>query len=255
MTASTGAHDLRPFRPLGRGTFVGGVFVTLLIHAGLAALVWYGTVKAPAVEPGEREVLITRMVTLGKPREKFWLPRIVQPPPPKPVEQVIKVADDPNAKPVEKDKKEEKQKPPEKPDLSKKVQEMLNRRRAMFQNAAEEPPEGDLHGDPNSNSSTTSEGDPYATAIYNAIREHWTVPTGLSLGDVLNFETAISVRIAEDGSLLEPKVRRSSGNALFDDSCLQAVQATRHVPPPPPAQRAKYRRGLTLAFDGKSLAR
>jgi TonB family protein len=249
---NTEIQDVR-VRPLGRGTFVGGFLMTLAIHAGLGALVWYGSIKAEQPEPHEREIMITQMIKFGTKREKFWLPRITEPPKPKVVEPTIKVAEDPNAKPAVKEEPKEKEKP-EKADLSKKVQEMLKRRKAMFQNA-EESTEGDPNGDRNSDSNTASEGDPYATAIYNAIRDHWTVPTGLSLGDVLNFETAISVRIAEDGTLLEPKLRRSSGNALFDDSCLQAVQATRHVPPPPPSQRAKYRRGLTLAFDGKSLAR
>jgi TonB family protein len=248
---TTTANDVR-FRPLGRGTFVGGFFVTLAIHIGLAGLVWYGNQKGPETEERPREIMITQMVRFGKPREKFYLPRIEEPPPPKPVEEVIKVAEDPNAAPAPKEEKKEK--PPKKEDLSKKVQDVLNRRRAMFENADEQVT-GDPNGSRNSDSTTASEGDPYATAIYNAIRSNWSVPTGLSLGAVLNLpEAAIRVRIAEDGTLLEPKLQHSSGNNLFDDSCMQAIQATRRVPPPPPNQRAKYRRGLVLAFDGKSLA-
>jgi len=232
---------------------VGGFFVTLAIHAALGALVWYGSIKAEEPELHERPIMITQRIQFGVKREKFWLPRITEPPPPKVEEPVIKVTENINAAPVE--KKEEKEKPKEKPkDLSKQVQDVLNRRRAMFQNA-DPVVEGDPNGDRNSTSSTATEGDPYATAIYNAIRENWSVPTGLSLGAVLNLpEAAIRVRIAEDGTLLEPKLQRSSGNNLFDDSCMQAVQATRRVPPPPPSQRAKYRHGLVLAFDGKSLA-
>jgi TonB family protein len=239
------------FRPLGRGTFVGGFFMTLLIHAALGGLVWYGNMKTDTPEPHERDIMITKMIKFGTKREQFWLPRITEPPPPKPVEQTIKVSENLDAKPAVKEEKKEK--PPEKPDLSKKVQDVLNRRRAMLQNA-EESTEGDPNGDRHSDSTTASEGDPYATEIYNAIRNNWSVPTGLSLGDVLNFEVAISVRIAEDGTLLEPRMQRSSGNGLFDASCLQAVQTTRRVPPPPPSQRAKYRRGLGLVFEGKSLA-
>jgi TonB family protein len=248
---STGTQEIR-FRPLGRGTFVGGFFVTLLIHVALAGLVWYGNVKAEVPEPHEREIMITQMIKFGKKREEFWLPRITEPPPPAPVEEVIKVAEDLNAAPAPKEEKKEK--PPDKKDLSKKVQDVLNRRRAMLQNA-DEVVEGDPNGDRNSDSNSTTQGDAYATAVHNAIQRNWSVPTGLNLGDVLNFQATVTVRISEDGTLLEPRLSHSSGNGLFDDACLQAVQATRRVPPPPASQQRMYRRGLNLAFDGKSLAR
>jgi TonB family protein len=249
---TTGTHELTRFRPLGRGTFVGGFFMTLLIHAGLGGLVWYGNVKDPPREEAPRDILVTQMVQLGKPREKFWLPRIVQPPAPKIVEPTIKVADDPNAKPVEREKEKPK---PEKPEISKSVQDVLNRRRALLQNAVEEPPEGSLTGSSAGTATQASEGDEYATQIYEAIRRNWNVPTGLSIGEVITLEAEIRISISDDGTILEPKLRKPSGNGLFDDSCLQAVQATRKVPPPPAAQRARYRRGVALAFGGKDLAR
>jgi TonB family protein len=249
---TTTAIDNVRFRPLGRGTFIGGFFVTLAIHAALGALVWYGSMKAAEPELRERPIMITQRIQFGVKREKFWLPRISEPPPPKVEDPVIKVTEDLNAAPVKKE--EEKEKPKEKPqDLSKKVQEMLKRRKAMFDNP-DPVVEGDPNGDRNSTSSTATEGDPYATAIYDAIKQNWNVPTGLNLGQVLNLEAVIKVRIGDDGTLLEPTLGHSSGSGLFDDSCLQAVQATRRVPPPPASQRSKYRRGLNLVFDGKSLA-
>ena len=41
-----------------------------------------------------RDFVQAEMVKLGKPRDKFWLPRITQPPPPPPPD-AIKLADDP----------------------------------------------------------------------------------------------------------------------------------------------------------------
>jgi TonB family protein len=250
VTAAT--REIR-FRPLGRGTFVGGFFVTLLIHAGLFGLAWYGSHKEADVDLRPREIMITQMVRLGKPREKFYLPRLEQPPPPKPVEEVIKVSEDLNAKPAEKEK--EKEKPPKKEDLSKKVQDVLNRRRAMLQGADDTPPEGQLTGSVNGTASTASEGDAYATQIMEEVRKNWSVPTGLSIDRVFNFETEIRISISPSGEITASSVRKSSGNPLFDDSCIQAVQATRRVPPPPPAVRAMYRRGVALLFGGKDLAR
>jgi TonB family protein len=250
---TTGTHELR-FRPLGRGTFVGGFFVTILIHAGLVGLVWYGQRKGPEGDPVPRDILVTQMVKLGKPREKFWLPRLVQPPKPKVLEPEIKVADDPNAKPTEKPKEKEKEKP-EKPEYSKKVEDVLNRRRALLQAAAEEPPEGLPTGSASGTANTASEGDAYATQIMEAVRKNWTVPTGLSVGEVINFEAEIRIAISPDGEILRSSVHKSSGNSLYDDSCVQAVLSTRRVPPPPPAVRTMYRRGIALVFGGKDLAR
>jgi len=227
--------------------------MTAAIHAGLVGLVYYGTHKGPEVEERPREITVTQFVRLGKPREKFYLPRIEEPPPPKPVEDVIKVAEDPNAKPAEKEK--EKEKPPKKEDLSKKVQEMLNRRRAMFQGVDDTPPEGLATGSANGTASTASEGDAYATQIMEEVRKNWSVPTGLSIGQVFNFETEIRIAISASGEIASSSVRKTSGNSLYDDSCIQAVQATRRVPPPPPAVRNMYRKGVVLAFGGKDLAR
>ena len=246
----TTSPELR-FRPLDRGTFVGGVFVTLLIHLGLVAMVYLGHLKAPPPDERARDIVVTQFVALGKPREKFWLPRIVQPPTPKIVEPTIKVADDPLAPPVEKPKEPEKK--PEKPEYSKSVEDVLKRRRAML-SAAEEPPEGELTGTPTGTASQASAGDAYATLIYQAIHKNWVVPTGLSIGEVINLEAEIRISIAEDGRITSATLRKSSGNTLYDDASLQAVQATRQVPPPPPALRAQYRRGTVLVFGGKDLA-
>jgi TonB family protein len=253
VTAVTQIQDIR-VRPLGRGTFVGGIFVTLLIHAALGGLVWYGNVKDEPPAEKEREIILTEMVKLGKPREKFWLPRIVEAPPPPPVEPTIKVAEDLNAPPVDRTKEKPPEKPPEKQDLSKKVQEVLNRRRAMLQGASE-PEEGQLDGSIRGTSNVRTEGDPYFSMIRDRIRDNWSVPQGVALGQVLDLETKVRIRVGEDGTLLEPKIIKSSGNALFDDTCIQAIQATRKVDPPPPEKRDVSRRGVILALDGNTLAR
>jgi colicin import membrane protein len=239
------------FRPLGRGTFVGGFFVTLAIHAALGGLVWYGNVKDEPRPEQTRDILITQMVKLNTKREQFWLPRITEPPRPKVEEPTIKVTDNLEAKPVEKEK--EKKEKPKDPEISKSVQDVLNRRRALLQNAIEESNEGDSSGSAAGTSNTAVEGDPYATLIYEAIRRNWNVPSGL--GSAMSYEAEVRISIDDDGTMRAPRMARSSGNQLFDDSCLQAIQATRQVPPPPANQRARYRRGVVLAFDGKDLAR
>jgi TonB family protein len=237
------------FRPLGRGTFVGGVILTAALHVALAALVYFGHVRAPAPPPAVRDLMVTKLVHLGKPRDKFYLPRIQEPPPPKAPEPTIKVAENPNAAPA----KKEPPRPPD-PQPSKQLNRALERARAFARNA-EEQTEGLATGSASGTATEASVGDEYATAVSEAVKKNWSVPAGLTIGEVINFEVEIRVSIAEDGTILRPTINRPSGNSLFDDSCMQAIQLTRRVPPPPASVRARFRRGVALAFGGKDLAR
>jgi TonB family protein len=238
------------FRPLGRGTFVGGFLLTLAVHAALASLIYVAHLSTPPPVETSHEVMITRIVQLGKPRDKLLLPRIVEPPTPKAPEPTLKVTDNPTAAPAKKEPPRQKE-----ADLAKEVKRAMDRARALARNMPEEPPEGSLTGSEHGTSTEASVGDAYLSAVVDAIRKNWSVPAGLSIGDVSSFETDIRVSISDDGTLVNPTMRKSSGNSLYDDSCLAAVQATRRVPPPPASLRARYRRGLVLELGGKDLAR
>ena len=229
-------------RPVGRGA-IAGVLVTAAVH---------GAPPPVAI----RDLMVTKMVTLGKPREKFWLPRVVEPPPPvKPPPEVIKVAENPDAGPAPP--------PPVKPPpqvedhkISTDLRRALQRAKALSQSVKEEPPEGSLTGSAEGTTSTASEGDEYATAVFNAIHRNWNAPSGLLDEAQLKGLTAdVKVVISDGGQLGAPTLVKPSGNELFDDSCLEAVRTTGHVPPVPAAMRARYRRGVTLGFEGKELAR
>ena len=208
-------------RPLGRGTFLGGIAATLLIHALLVVLVYYGHLKTPPRPEAPRDMIITRLVALGKPRDKFWLPRIVQPPKPK-APDAIKLSEDPNAAPAPKEAPKL-----EDTTISKDLRRALERAKALAKNAAaEEAAEGSLTGSAEGTSNQAVNGDEYATAINEAIHKHWTTPGN-------------------------PKVIKPSGNQYFDDSCVEAIKATSRVPPPP----AGFKRGLRIGFEGKDLPR
>jgi TonB family protein len=241
-------------RPLGRGTFVGGVALTAAIHGVLFGMVYWTQVKAPPPAETARDLLVTKMVVLGKPREKFWLPRIVEPPPPpKEPPPTIKVTDNVEAPPAPPPPPREAPKPEDK-DIKKDLKRALDRARAMARNMAEEPPEGSLTGSAQGTATEASEGDAYATSVMEAIRKHWNVPQGMSLGAVMNLETDVRIKIDDAGGIGDARKVKSSGSDLFDDSCVQAVQSTGRVPPPPPALRSMYRRGVLITCDGKQLA-
>jgi TonB family protein len=241
------AHHMG-IRSLGRGT-VGGVFMTLLIHGALGYAVYVTQIKAPPPMTEERELITTQMVTLGKPREKFWLPKKVQPPPPKMEQPVIRVAEDPNAEPAPKE-------PPKLEDatISKDLRRALQRVRNLQQaNVPEEDPEGSPTGSALGTSSEASVGDEYATKVFDAVRRNWNAPTLIDEATLAKLSTSIVVRIDGDGTLLDPQLRRPSGNDIYDDSCMQAIKATGKVPPPPPEVAAKFKRGVNLAFEAKNL--
>jgi TonB family protein len=216
----------------------------LLIHVSLVALIYFAHVKSPPPIEVPRDVIVTKLVAFGKPREKFWLPRIVEPP--KPKVPTLNLTDDPNAAPA----------PKEAPkiddaDLSKEMRRALKRAQ-MLAKATEEPAEGSLTGSLEGTSSQGTTGDEYATAVYNAIRRNWVTPTGLVTdAELATLVMLMRIAISPEGKLGAPVVKQSSGNDYFDDSCIQAVKATGQVPPPPP----NFKRGFSLKFAGKDMAR
>src|SRR5688572_27309371 len=118
-----------------------GLFITLAMHVGLVAIVYLSQVKSAPRPEAERDLMVTQLVVLGKPREKFWLPRIVQPPKPKIEQPVIKVTDDPNAAPAPKEAPK-----PEDKEISKDLRNALKRAQMLKNAAAEEEMEGSLTG-------------------------------------------------------------------------------------------------------------
>jgi TonB family protein len=234
-------------RPLGRGTFLGGIAATLVIHALLVVLVYYGHLKTAPRPEAARDMIVTRLVALGTPREKFWLPRIVQPPKPK-APAAIKLSEDPNAAPAPKEAPKA-----EDTNISKDLRRALERAKTLAKNAAaEEAAEGSLTGSSEGTSNQAVSGDEYATAIHDAVLKHWSTPTGMvSDSELATLSAEVRVSISPDGVLSNPRVTKPSGNQYFDDSCVEAVKATGRVPPPP----AGFKRGFRLGFEGKDLAR
>jgi TonB family protein len=233
-------------RPLGRGTSFGGIFATILIHAGLLAAIYFGHVKTPPPVEVPRDLIVTQLVALGKPREKFWLPRIVQPPRPKAPAPTLNLTDDPNAKPVPKEAPKA-----DDADISKELKRALKRAQLLAQAAPEEPAEGSLTGSAEGTSTQGVQGDAWATAVHNIVRNAWVTPVGLITdAELRGLVAKVRISIGEDGTLSNPVIQKSSDNPYFDDSCIQAVKAAGKVPPPP----GKGKRML-LTFDGAQLGR
>ena len=240
----------RRIRPLGRGSSLGGIAATVAIHVCLVTLIYFAHVRSrPPVEV-PRDVLVTRLVTLGKPPDKFWLPRIVQPPKPKAPPRVSKVTENPNAAPAPKEAPR-----PDDAELSREVQHALQRAQLLAQaEATQEASLGSPTGSAQGTSTQGATGDEYATAIYTAIRKNWNIPTGLITDtELAGLAAEVRLSILGDGTLANTEMRKSSGNVYFDDSCLEAVKTTHQVPPPPANLRERFAHGTLLEFSGKDM--
>jgi TonB family protein len=226
-----------------------GLLITLALHAGILGAVKIAHSKGEVPVEAPRDFVVARMVKLGKPRDKFWLPRITEPPRPKAPPPTIKISEDPNAAkaPVEAPR-------PENPEISKDLKRALERARKLEQLADSEPEEGQLTGSVHGTAAVASAGDAYATAIFEAVRSHWNPPSGLvSDAEINRLTSTVRIRVGEDGSISDSKLLKSSGNSFYDDSCIAAIQATHKVPPPPADVRRIAARGYALDFAGKDL--
>lgn len=213
-----------------------GLLITLALHGGVLAAVGvaHSSPAPPIIE--NRQFVAAEMVKLGKPRDKFWLPRITQPPAPKAPPEQIKVAQDPEAPPTPKEAPR-----PDDAKISKQLKNALKRAQ-MLENLAEEPEVGDVNGS-RLGTSNQAVGNQYEAEIVGLLRQNYNLPAGMA-PDQIPTPPMISIRFSDDGSITEVKLVTSSGNPLVDDACVNAGKLTRQVSPPPPTYK-KRKVGVT----------
>src|SRR5205823_104901 len=94
-------------------------------------------------------------------------------------------------------------------------------------NAAPTPdiqPEGSKTGSEQGTAATGAEGDPCATAIFNAVQPGFKTPETISERQLDKLVTRVRIRVGKDGSLTDPKIIKESGNGLFDNAVLEAIE-------------------------------
>jgi protein TonB len=208
-----------------------GLLVTLALHGVVLAAVAlaHGQEQEPLLVP--HDFVRAEMVKLGKPRDKFWLPRVTQPPRPTAPPDALKVADDPNAKAAPKEAPR-----PEDPKISKELKNALERARKLEALAADEvPDEGALNGS-KLGTSNTAVGDQYQAQVVGMLHQNYNFPAGLTPDQIQN-PPEILFHISSDGTLTGIKLVKSSGNSFVDDACVDAAKLTAKVPAPPPTVR------------------
>ena len=213
-------------RASGRG--FSGLLITIALHGGLFAWIAVANSKEQPPLVINRDFVMAEMVKLGKPRDKFWLPRLTQPPRPTAPPDTLKVAEDPNAKAAPREAPR-----PDDPTISKDLKRALERAKKLEALAVpDEPDEGSLTGS-KVGTSNREIGDQYIASIRGLLTQNFDLPAGIALDQIAN-PPEIQFHIGADGTLADIKVVKSSGNSFVDDACVNAAQKTRRVAPPPP---------------------
>jgi hypothetical protein len=225
-----------------RGTgplVVAGIVATLLLHGGVAGVVWLTSRSSAdaAKPPGPGTFVDAQLVRFGKPRDLTFLPHkqgVVK----SNVKADIKIAKDEKALPrLDKDEPKDNKDP------------LKNTRAEMFKNLKDDDrPEaaaentGSLTGS-RSGTATEAKGDPYILELIDKIGSGWTVPTTIKDTELANLSVDACLTIAESGALTGYKIIKGSGNSQFDSSLEATLSTIKSLPAPPDRFRAAASRG------------
>jgi len=88
--------------------------------------------------------------------------------------------------------------------------------------------------------------DEYLLAVKTLIRRNWKVPRWMEKSE---YQAVISLVIKTDGSIDNLSVNESSGNSLFDNLAISAIENSTPFPAPPiTVQETLQNDGITLSF-------
>ncbi len=147
--------------------------------------------------------------------------------------------------------------PPRNPNAAEDLIRRLGDRAQAFAEIAEEQEqEGDPEGIEEGTEQEAREGDLYAGKLYVFFRRGWTVPTVIERTKLRSLVAEVDVQVAEDLRIVGVRLRRGSGEPLFDRSVLDQVERLRdqgaRIPEPPASVEARYRgRWIGLRFRGR----
>lgn len=86
----------------------------------------------------------------------------------------------------------------------------------------------------------------YRSILHNAISAEWDVPKWLLEG---NLSAVAHIKIDENGNLTYKKITRSSGNSIYDEKVMEAIEGAAPMSPPPEKfKQIVYYEGVELSF-------
>lgn len=221
--------------PRGLGRIIVG---SAIVHVVLVVVIAVSATFSGRAAEKPRNVMVTKLVRLGRPRDKKLLPRLHARTPPhrKPV-----------AVPTKKAKPQ-----PNAPTAKQRLQEMSQVSDALARLKKETtPPAGAKNGVAGGEVSDLAKalmGNKYVTEIYRCLKENFDVE-GVAPDRVRGKEATVFVRVQADGTLYAPQLRHPSGMPAVDRAVIAAVRRCGKVSPPPPMIRDRVvAEGIQIQF-------
>ena len=233
-----------------------GIGFSICGHALLLLLFYLLQFWQPLFRAPPQQVLITKLVRLGTPRDKNLLPQKDEPPPTPPPPTAAAVTPPPPA-----ESKAEPAPAPAKPTpavapAAKPPATAQERARALtkvdsaldkLRRKVDGDKDGAVDGDV-SDATLALIGNRYATIVQKCLKNNYVIE-GSDLRQVQHLSAVIALRIAADGRIVDFKVVQSPGVPAFEQAIARAVRRCGKVEPPPAEYRSTVgKEGLEITF-------
>jgi hypothetical protein len=202
------------------------------------------------------EYIEARLLKAGEIKDETELPDRIVPALPTAPEEIIPLDKDAD-KPEPPKKEEEPEKQADAVDDDK-LRQVFDKARAFAEIQDDYVPEGHPDGVPDgdvTDPALASLGATYGRRITRYIKERWIVSTLISDNEKEKLSVKVLLKFNAEMTIIEYKIVKESGNQLFDDSVVNAIERTqkevRHLPEPPDAVAARiYGGGLAVTLRG-----
>lgn len=88
----------------------------------------------------------------------------------------------------------------------------------------------------------------YHEMIHDSLYSQWDQPTSL-FGEGHKFSCVLQIKIAQDGTVADASITKSSGNPVMDESVLAAAKRTKKIAPLPAGLTKGDTYTINIAFE------
>jgi protein TonB len=249
-------------KPIDASQIALGLLVAIGAHVAIPAFLlasqWLLVLLGIAIESSQKppppgpSVIAAEFVKLGKPFDPTKLPNRKVPPIAKRKPDGVVVSKDAQEQP----EKKEEEKKPEKDTQASLLDNLVERSKDFAEDVEPLEEEGDPNGIKEGTATEAKAGDIYRGQLAIFFRRNFSVPNVVQNPE--KKRVIVAVVIASDGALRSAEVSRTSGDPLFDQAALDAVDALIRAGatlPEPPADIRDQFYGTTqfVTYTGEGL--
>ncbi|MBN1960290.1 MAG: cell envelope integrity protein TolA [Deltaproteobacteria bacterium] len=224
-----------------------GLSRVIVISAGVHVAFFCTTITLASFQSKPKkaaeQILITKLVRLGKERPAHYLPRKVAAAPAKTAPVAIKPkTSSATSTPQEK-----------LPSAQERIKQLSQTARALerLKSQTGEEPEGRADGVSNgevTDALNAVAGNMYATEIVRCLQQNYDI-MGINSESIKNRSVGVFLRIERDGTFIDHRIERSSGLKAFDRAVERAIKLCGKVSAPPKPLRERVRNdGIEVEF-------